>query len=178
MPRLPIPGTDTEHWGDLLNEYLRVAHRDDGTLKIPDTTYWTTAIGAITTDPTLILLRGNFGNTLEVRCNSTGDLKWISLPLLLPADRVIKNVRVCYQLTNSLSFISQVRLSKETLPPSALVVHDDGTDLTSTAPTIYDSSVGNVAIDGAITLELRLNFASTSDRILVGAIGIVLGAAA
>ena len=52
MPRLPIPGTDTEHWGDLLNEYLRVAHRDDGTFKIPDTTYWTSAIGATTHDST------------------------------------------------------------------------------------------------------------------------------
>jgi hypothetical protein len=33
MPRLPIPGADSEEWGAILNEFLRVAHRDDGTLK-------------------------------------------------------------------------------------------------------------------------------------------------
>lgn len=33
MPRLPIPGQDADEWGALLNEYLRVAHREDGTLQ-------------------------------------------------------------------------------------------------------------------------------------------------
>jgi hypothetical protein len=33
MPHLPIPGTDTDQWGALLNEFLRVAHHDDGTLR-------------------------------------------------------------------------------------------------------------------------------------------------
>ena len=175
MARLPVPGTDSAEWGNLLNEFLRVAHSDDGKLRVPLTTYWTSAIGAITTDPTLSLVRGFFGDTLEVTCTSTGDLKWISFPLLLPSDRRIKKVLVSYQLTNSLSFISQVRLSKEVLPPSALVVHDDGTDLTSTAPALYESSVGDVVIDGAITLSLRLNFASTADKIAIGALGIALG---
>lgn len=32
-PRLPIPGSDDGAWGDLLNEYLRVAHTEDGSLK-------------------------------------------------------------------------------------------------------------------------------------------------
>jgi hypothetical protein len=177
MPRLPTPGSDGDRWGDLLNEFLRVAHSDDGTLKVPDTTYWTSAVGAIATDTTLNLVRGAFGNTLEVACTSIGDLKWIALPFLLPADRVIKKVLVCYQLSNARSFISQVRLTKETLPPSAVVQHDDPTDLTSTIPALYESAVGNVATDGAITLELRLNFTNTADKVSIGAIGIVLGAA-
>jgi hypothetical protein len=33
MPRLPTPGSDTDNWGVLLNEFLRVSHREDGTLK-------------------------------------------------------------------------------------------------------------------------------------------------
>lgn len=33
MPRLPIPGSDRGQWGDVLNEYLRVSHNEDGTLK-------------------------------------------------------------------------------------------------------------------------------------------------
>lgn len=33
MGRLPQPGGDDGTWGDILNEYLSVAHNDDGTLK-------------------------------------------------------------------------------------------------------------------------------------------------
>jgi parallel beta helix pectate lyase-like protein/pectate lyase-like protein len=33
MARLPVPGTDDGAWGALLNEFLRVAHREDGTLR-------------------------------------------------------------------------------------------------------------------------------------------------
>lgn len=30
MPRLPTPGSDAENWGNLLNEFLLVAHTEDG----------------------------------------------------------------------------------------------------------------------------------------------------
>ena len=33
MVRLPTPGSDHNQWGDILNEYLRVSHNNDGTLK-------------------------------------------------------------------------------------------------------------------------------------------------
>lgn len=33
MPRLPTPGADDGTWGDILNEFLRVEHNDDGTQK-------------------------------------------------------------------------------------------------------------------------------------------------
>ena len=33
MPRLPIPGQDGGTWGNILNEYLEVAHNSDGTIK-------------------------------------------------------------------------------------------------------------------------------------------------
>ncbi len=33
MPRLPIPGSDEYTWGDILNEYLSVAHDAEGKLK-------------------------------------------------------------------------------------------------------------------------------------------------
>src|SRR5688572_15173313 len=32
-PRLPIPNADNNAWGDILNEYLDVAHNSDGTAK-------------------------------------------------------------------------------------------------------------------------------------------------
>lgn len=33
MARLPQPGSDENTWGDLLNEFLAVAHNTDGTIK-------------------------------------------------------------------------------------------------------------------------------------------------
>jgi hypothetical protein len=33
MARLPVPGSDQGAWGNILNEYLNVAHNNDGTLK-------------------------------------------------------------------------------------------------------------------------------------------------
>lgn len=33
MPRLPVIGADGDAWGNVLNEFLRVAHREDGALK-------------------------------------------------------------------------------------------------------------------------------------------------
>ncbi len=33
MPRLPIPGQDSGTWGDILNEFLNVAHNSDGSLR-------------------------------------------------------------------------------------------------------------------------------------------------
>lgn len=50
-PRLPLPGQDGGTWGDLLNEFLRVSHTEEGELKIAptvaakaDTTYVDTAL--------------------------------------------------------------------------------------------------------------------------------------
>src|SRR5512134_972106 len=33
MPRLPQLGSDEDQWGDVLNEFLRVAHHEDGALR-------------------------------------------------------------------------------------------------------------------------------------------------
>lgn len=33
MARLPIPGSDNNSWGTILNEFLRIAHREDGHIK-------------------------------------------------------------------------------------------------------------------------------------------------
>lgn len=33
MARLPVPGSDSNTWGDVLNDFLLQAHKSDGTLK-------------------------------------------------------------------------------------------------------------------------------------------------
>ena len=32
-PRLPTPGGDEDNWGNILNEFLRISHNEDGTIK-------------------------------------------------------------------------------------------------------------------------------------------------
>lgn len=141
-----------------------------------DRTLWISPLDATIEEPGLQLERGFFGNTLRVTASEPGDLQWVDVPLALPSDLKIKQVTVCYSVEDETSFISQVRLSKETVPPTALVVHDDGTDLTSTTPTCATSAIGGgLTVDAAFTLSLRLDFASTDHEIDIGAVGLLLG---
>lgn len=98
-----------------------------------------------------------------------GPSQWLGLPLSVPLGATIKKITVCYSVTNPASFISQIRLTQQVLPPSATVVHDDGTDLVSTVP-VCATSLANVIVNGAITLNLRLDFASTAHSILIGSV--------
>lgn len=144
-----------------------------------DRTLWVSPLDATSEPGLLIFDAGSAGNTLRVMTSAPGDLQWMDVPLALPSDLRVKRVIVCYRATNAASFISQVRLSKQTTPPTAFVVHDDPTDLASTTPTCASSPTGGaagLAVDGAYTLNLRLNFSSVAHSIHVGAVGVVLGA--
>ena len=49
MPRLPIPGSDTGKWGEILNDFLLQAHTVDGTLKTDSVTAGQLASGSVVT---------------------------------------------------------------------------------------------------------------------------------
>ncbi len=147
---------------------------------LPDFVHWVNPLSMIPDEDgaggtSLLLSRAAAGNTLRVRTSQSGDLQWLNLPLALDSRFAIKAVTLCYDLSNASSFISQVRLSEETLPRSGVVRHDDGTDRTSVVSVCVESPVGNLQPDGAMTLSLRLNFASTAHHIDIGAVGIKLG---
>ncbi len=146
----------------------------------PDWVLWVNPLSMIPDEDgaggtTLSLSRGAAGTTLRVTTTQAGDLQWLNLPLVLDSRFAIKAVTLCYDLSNASSFISQIRLTEETLPPSALVRHDDATDRTSVASVCVDSPVGNLEPEGSMTLALRLNFASTAHHIDIGAVGFTLG---
>ena len=66
MARLPQPGGDEGQWGAILNEYLQVSHKDDGTLKdglIPEIPEPTPVSDAITTAKGIVQLAGDLGGT-------------------------------------------------------------------------------------------------------------------
>jgi len=105
-----------------------------------------------------------------------GGNKVVWTALEVPPGYSVVGVRICYELTNARSFISQVRLGQVQNPPaSALVLLDDPTDHTAPGPVCVD--VKSPSIDpakGALLLELRVNFGNTSDRIAVRGVGLWL----
>jgi hypothetical protein len=121
-------------------------------------------------------------SALVVASTTTGELatgggnKVVWTALEVPPGYTVNGVRICYELTNSRSFISQVRLAQVQDPPaSALVLLDDGTDHTAVGPVCVD--VTSTKIDpakGALLLDLRVNFGNTADLIAIRAVGLWL----
>ena len=105
-----------------------------------------------------------------------GGNKVVHMGLQVPPGYSIRGVRVCYELSNRRSFISQIRLAQVQTPPqSALVLLDDGTDQTNPGPICVDSASTTVdPTAGEVLLSLRVNFGNTSDKIVVRALGLHL----
>ena len=108
-----------------------------------------------------------------------GGNKVVHMGLQVPPGYSIRGVRVCYELTNKRSFISQIRLAQVQTPPqSALVLLDDGTDQTNPGPICVDSAATNIdPTAGEVLLSLRVNFGNTADKICVRALGLHLTSA-
>ena len=105
---------------------------------------------------------------------SDGGNKVVHMALELPKETKITGVRVCYELSNARSFISQIRLAQVQNPPAiALVMLDDGTDLVNPGPVCVNSASTSIqGEDGAVLLSLRVNFGDTSDLIVVRGLGL------
>ncbi len=105
-----------------------------------------------------------------------GGNKVVWRALEAPPRFVIKGVRVCYELTSSSSFITQIRLAQVQDPPStALVLLDDGTPLTNVGPVCVDSASTTVDPSlGPVLLDLRVNIGNPADKIVVRGLGLHL----
>jgi len=99
--------------------------------------------------------------------------------LQIPPGYSIKGVRVCYELTNKRSFISQIRLAQVQTPPQSAVVRlDDATDQTNPGPICVDSATTSIdPAAGEVLLSLRVNFGNVADKIAVRALGLHLSPA-
>lgn len=108
----------------------------------------------------------------------SGGNKVVHMGLQVPPGFLIRGVRVCYELSNKRSFISQIRLAQVQNPPSSAgVLLDDGTDLTNPGPICVDSATTSVnPVTGAVLISLRVNFGNTADKIVVRALGLILSA--
>jgi hypothetical protein len=130
-------------------------------------------IGFVTGDPTLKLNYPFVSHVgFQINASATGDLKWVSMMLPLNKGEIVNGIRITYRNTNVRSFISQIRLVELVSSNTAIVRHDDGTDLLSTVSTTATSAVSNLQVNGSILLMLRLNFGNIADMIEIGAVEI------
>jgi hypothetical protein len=105
-----------------------------------------------------------------------GGNKVVETALEVPPGFDIVSVRVCYENSNTRSFISQTRLAQVQNPPStATVLLDDPTHLNAAGPVCVNSQATLVKPGkGSVLLSLRLSFADTSDKIVLRAVGLNL----
>ena len=96
--------------------------------------------------------------------------------LQVPPGFLITGVRVCYELSDPRTFITQIRLAQVQDPPSsALVLLDDPTDLTNPGPVCVDSAATSVDPSlGQVRLSLRVNFGAATDEIVLRAVALHL----
>lgn len=131
----------------------------------------------------------SFGTNVEglvITSSTTGDIdsnnedKFVSMALVAPKETKITGVRLCYELSNpgaTGSFIEDIRLAQfnNTDASTASVLLDDSTVQDASGPTCVTSKSPLIfAGRGTIVLSLRTNFASTSDQIVVRALGLLV----
>lgn len=86
MVRLPVPGSDNGTWGDVLNEFLTVAHNNDGTLKAASTISGAVQSSTVTAKGDLLVAGGasnlarlpvgGNGTVLTADSAQSGGVKW------------------------------------------------------------------------------------------------------
>jgi hypothetical protein len=118
--------------------------------------------------------------------SASGGIKVVEKGLQVPPGWLIRGVRVCYDLSNVRSFITQIRLAQvQPIPSTALVLLDDGTDQTAPGPFCVDSTSlpAGSEVDpsaGGVRLSLRLFFDAAgiigagADRIVIRSLGLHL----
>lgn len=138
-------------------------------------TIWLSPTEYVSGDPSLKVSHPflNHPNTIVTLVNKKDvGLHWISMSLPLPPNVDVQEVIVCYQVSNAQSFISHIRLVEMTTPDKALVRYEDSTGLKNNTPVCYSGRVGGFVPVAAVTLDLGLEFQSTNDRIMLGAVGV------
>lgn len=123
---------------------------------------------------------------LVIQSTTTGDVtpsggnKVVSTVLEVPPGFKVTGVRICYENSNPRSYIDQVRLAQVQNPPSsAQVLLDDATPLNHNGPICVDSHRPATPINplaGALSLDLRVKFENTADKIVVRGLGLHLSA--
>jgi hypothetical protein len=124
-------------------------------------------------DPALTLTASSTAqHALIVQSQTPGDLKWLVVSLSVTPGQAIDAVEICYQAPDEGTIVRQVRIVEELNPPQALVLHDEAVDLTGSTADCYHSPVPAYTRDAVVSLWLRLEFARTTDVIMIDSVRI------
>jgi hypothetical protein len=77
MARLPLPGGDPDNWGDILNDYLKVEHNTDGTLKKAGDI--ASALSTANSVSSAVPNGGTTGQVLAKASNTDRDTAWTTV---------------------------------------------------------------------------------------------------
>lgn len=118
-------------------------------------------------------------STTEGENAQGGGNKVVEMGVSVPPWYLVTGVRLCYELTDQNSHVSQIRIAQLQNPPSsALVLLDDGTNLMDMGPVCVNSaSLAASPINpanGALRLSFRVNFGDINDKILIRGVGLHL----
>lgn len=139
-------------------------------------TIWFSPLSLVSGSSEVTVVPSEFTNlsAAAITSNNLGSNNQVLLGLNLSSNQKIDSIIINYRLSNSASFIDQIRLAEMTSPNFSSVISDDPTDLTSTEAARYSNYIGSVPVNGTVTLLLFLNFADPADIIYIGAIGVVV----
>jgi hypothetical protein len=129
-------------------------------------------------DPHEQLSIGPAGSSSAVRLLSPSGpgTRLVHIPLFLPSNVIVKSIELCYDLSNSATYIEQFVLIEMTTPGVGSTRLSETMDLTSVTPVCHTTTTAtippNYSPSGSMYLLLELVFSSTTDSIDLGAIGI------
>jgi hypothetical protein len=170
--------------GNLL--FVPAAAADTGTV------YWLNHLDLMPGDPSVQTsfnaVSSGVGGGLSgllVKSTTTGEdaqgggNKVVEMGVAVPPWNLVTGVRVCYELTNAGSYISQTRIDQLQNPPSsALVLLDDDTNLIDPGPVCVNSTTLAAPYinpaTGGLRLSFRVNFGNVNDAILIRGVALTL----
>ncbi|SOD02636.1 hypothetical protein SAMN05216486_10524 [bacterium JGI 053] len=98
---------------------------------------------------------------------------YLTIALNLPSGTVFDQIFVGYQVSNSATSINGLLLLEGKTPGAGILRYKDGTVLSSTVPTGHTATIATPFVaSGAVSLALRVTFASAAHKISIGAIGV------
>ena len=140
-----------------------------------------TSFNAYTVPPTIEPASGLvITSTTPGGTGEGGGVKVVEKGVQVPPWYLVTGVRLCYELTNSGSYISDITLMQLRTPGAVTPELLDGTDRTSITAVCVDSVAPPPPIDptdGALRLSLGLQFSDTtyaSDAIVIRGVGLYL----
>jgi len=144
MARLPQPGGDSGQWGEILNSYLDVAHKTDGSLKDGSVTTNTIANGAVTPAKLNSSGQPTAGQALTY---DGAELAWTTLTSAGSVPDATTSIKGLVQLAGDLSGTSDAPTIATNAVSSAKIAAN-----AVTAAKITDANVTTAKLaDGAVT---------------------------